>query len=67
MWTVLEHVYFLNNSRTKDVNIFLDETLKLHVKIARSSRSAVLNEIQWFILVTIKNLIPKSEVHELCD
>ena len=67
MWTLLEHVYFLNKHRTKYVSIFLDETLKPHVKIASSSRSVVLNQIQWFILVTLKSYIPKSEVHELGD
>ena len=67
MWTLLEHVYFLNKQRIKYVCMFLDETLKPHVKIASSSRSVVLNQIQWFILVTFKSHIPKSEVHELGD
>ena len=67
MWTLLEHVYFLNKQRTKYVSIFLDETLKPQVKIARSFRSVMLNKIQWSILVTFKSHIPKSEVYELGD
>ena len=64
---LLEHVYFLNKQRTTYVSIFLDETLTPHVKIASSSHSVVLNQIQWFILVTFKSHIPKSEVYELVD
>ena len=67
MLTLLERVYYLNKQRTKYVSIFLDETLNPHVKIASSSRSVVLNQMQWFILVTFKDHIPKSEVHELGD
>jgi hypothetical protein len=37
------------------------------VKTVSSYRSVVLNQIEWFILVTFKNDIPKSEVHELGD
>ena len=55
-------MFFFNKQRTKYVSIFLDETLNPHVKIASSSRSAVLNQIEWFILVTFKSHIPKSEV-----
>jgi hypothetical protein len=64
MWTLLERTYFLNKRRTKEVSIFLEETLQPHVKIASSSHSVVLNQIHWFILVTFKNHIPKSELHE---
>jgi hypothetical protein len=31
------------------------------------SGRALLNDTQWFILVTLKNNIPKSKVHELGD
>ena len=65
MWTLLEHVYFLNKQRPNYVSIFLDETLKPHVKIASSSRIVVLNQIEWFILMAFKCHIPKREVHEL--
>jgi len=67
MWTLLEHIYFLNKQRTKYISIFLDETLQPHVKIASSSHSVVLNKIQWFIVVTFKSHILKSEVHEHGD
>jgi hypothetical protein len=46
------------------VSIFLDEHL---VMIVTSSRNVVLNQIQWFVLVTFKNDVPKNEVHELGD
>jgi len=50
------------------VSIYLnDYNLKPKVKIATSSGRAVLNEIQWLILVTFKSDIPKHEVHELGD
>ena len=65
MWTWLERIYFLNKQRTKYVSIFHDEILHPHVKIASSSHSVVLNQIQWFILVKLKSHIPKSKVHEL--
>jgi hypothetical protein len=38
-----------------------------HPKIGTSSGHVVLNEIQWFILVTFKSDIPKNKVHELGD
>jgi len=37
------------------------------VKIGNSSGHAVLNNTQWFILVTFKSYIPKGVVHELGD
>ena len=40
---------------------------KPHLKIGTSSDHAVLNEIQWFILVTFKSDIPKNEMHGLGD
>ena len=65
MWTLLEHIYFLNKQRTKYVSIFLDDTFWPHVKIASSSRSVVLNQMQLFILETFRSHIPKSKMHEL--
>jgi hypothetical protein len=61
MSTLLERVYFLKKQRTKYVSIFLDEHLTPQVKIVTSSRNVVLNQIQWFILVTFKNDIPKKK------
>ena len=37
------------------------------MKFRTSSGHAVLNEIQWFILVTFESDIPKNEVHDLGD
>ena len=37
------------------------------MKIASSSRCVVLNQIQWFILVTFKSHIPNDEVYDLGD
>jgi hypothetical protein len=37
------------------------------MKIVCSSRPRVLNQIQWFILVTFEDHIPKDVVHELGD
>jgi hypothetical protein len=46
------------------VTIYLND-LKPQVKIGTSSGHAVLNDTQWFILVTFMGDIPKNEVHEL--
>ena len=67
MWRLLERVYFLNKQRTKYVAIYLDENLTPQVKLTSSSRTVVLNQMQWFILVTFKNDIPKIQVHDLGD
>ena len=45
----------------------MNDDLKPQVKIGTSSGHAVLNDTQWFILVTFKSHIPKSEVQELGD
>jgi hypothetical protein len=65
--TFLELLYFLNKRRTKYVSIFLDENLTPQVKTVSSSRSVVLNQMQWFTLVIFKKDIPKSKVDELGD
>ena len=65
---LLRRTYYLNEQETKYVSIYLNNgDLKPQVKIGTSSGHAVLNEIQWFILVTFKGDIPKNEVHELGD
>jgi len=38
-----------------------------HLKIGTFSCYAVLNEIQWFIQVTLKSDVHKNEVHEHGD
>jgi len=65
---LLRRTYYLNEQETKYVSIYLNNgDLKPQVKIGTSSGHAVLNELQWFILVTFKGDIPKNEVHELGD
>jgi len=65
---LLRRTYYLNEEATKYVSIYLNnDNLKPQVKIGTSSGHAVLNEIQWFILVTFKGHVPKNEVHELGD
>jgi len=49
------------------VSVYLIEDLKLQVKIRTSSGHVVLNDLQWFILVTLKSNISKIKVHELDD
>jgi hypothetical protein len=64
----LRRTYYLNEKETKYVSIYLNnDDVKPHIKIATSTGHVVLNEIQWFILVTFKSDIPKNEVHELGD
>jgi len=67
MWSLLRRTYFLNEQETKYVSIYLSDDLKPQVKIGNSSGHAVLNDTQWFILVTFKSDIPKGVVHELGD
>ena len=67
MWSLLRRTYFLNEQETKYVSIYLSDDLKPQVKIGNSSGHAVLNDTQWFILVTLKSDIPKGVVQELGD
>jgi len=65
-WGLLRRTSCLNEQQTKYVSIYLnDDNLKSEVKIGTPSGHAVLIEMQWFILVTFKSVIPKNEVHEL--
>jgi hypothetical protein len=62
MWSLLRRTYFLHEQeKTKYISIYLNHDLKPQVKIGTSR--VVLNDTQWFILVTFKSDIPKSEVH----
>jgi hypothetical protein len=68
MTGLLRRTYYLNEKETNYASIYLDNSdLKPYVKIGTSSCHAVLNELQWFILVTFKGDIPKNKVHELGD
>jgi len=65
---LLHRTHYLNEQEAKYVSIYLNiDDLKPQVKTGTSSGHAVLNEIQWFILVTFICDIPKNEVHELGD
>jgi hypothetical protein len=67
MWSSLQRTYHLNERGTKHVSIYLIDDLKPQVKIGTSLGHVVLNDAQWFVLVTFKGDIPKSVVHELGD
>jgi len=58
---------FFNEQETKCVSVYLNRDLKPQVKIGTSSCHVVLNDLQWFILVTFRCNISKNEVHELGD
>ena len=58
---------FFNEQETKYVSVYLNENLNPQVKIGTSSGHVVLNDLQWFILVTFKSNISNNEVHELGD
>ena len=67
-WGLLRRIYYLNEQQIKYVSIYLNyDTLKPKVKIGTASGNAVLNEVQWYILVAFEYNIPKNEVHELGD
>ena len=65
---LLRRTYYLKEQQTKYVSIYLnDDNLKPEVKIGTPSGHAVLNEMQWFILVTFKSDMAKNEVYEIGD
>ena len=51
----------------KKVSVYLDFNLRSQLMVETPSGRALLNDTQWFVLVTLKNIIPKSKVHELGD
>ena len=67
MTGLIRHTYFLNQQETKYVFIYLNEGLKREVKIGTSSGHVLLNEMQWFILVTFTSNIVNNEVHNVGD
>ena len=67
MTGLLRRTFFFNEQETKYVSVYLNENLQPQVKIGTSSGHVVLNDLQWFILVTFKCNISKNEVHELGD
>jgi hypothetical protein len=68
MTGLLRRTFYLNEKETKYVSVHLDiDNFKPHVKIGTPSGHVVLNEVQWFILVTFKGDILKNKEHELGD
>jgi hypothetical protein len=67
MTGLLRHIFFFNEQETKFVSVYLNGYRKPQVNIGTSSGHVVLNDLQWFILVTFKSNISKNEVHELGD
>ena len=67
MTVLVRRTCFFNQQEKKYVSIYLNEGLKSEVKIGTSSGHVLLNEMQWFILVTFTSNIVKNEVHELGD
>jgi hypothetical protein len=65
MTGLLRRTYYLNEQETNYVSIYLNNDFKPNVKIGTFSSHALLNEIQWFILVTFKSDIPTNKMHEL--
>jgi hypothetical protein len=67
MWSLLRRTYYLNARETKYISIYLNDDLKPQVKFGTSSGHAVLNDAQWFILVTFKSDIPKLGFHDSAE
>ena len=67
MTGLLRCAFFFNEQETNCVSVYLNGDLKPQVKIWTTSSHVVLNDLQWFILVTFKSNISKNEVHELGD
>ena len=64
---MLRHTFFFTKQETKYVSIFINDDLKPQVKIGTLLGHVVLNNLQWFILVTFKINISKNEMHDLGD
>jgi len=67
-WGLLRRNCHFNEQQTKYVSIYLNEdNLKTEVNFWTPSCHAVLNEMQWFTLVTLEGDMPKNGVQELGD
>jgi len=62
MTGLLRRTFTFNEQETKYVSVYLNENLKPQVKIGTSSGHVVLNDLQWFIIVTFKNNVFKNEM-----
>jgi len=67
MTGLLRRTFFFNQQETKYVPVCLNENLKPQVKNGPSSSHVILNDLEWFILVTFKSNMSKNEVHKLSD
>ena len=67
MTVLLRRTFFFNEQGTKYISVYVNGDLKPQVNIGTSSGHVVLNDLQWFILLTFKSDILKMEVHELGD
>ena len=62
--TLLRRTYCLNED-TKKISLYLDDNPRPEMRIEAPSGRALLNDTNWFVLVTFKFNIPKRVVHEL--
>ena len=62
MKMLIRRTFFFNEQETKYISIYLKEDLKSYVKFRTSSGHVVLNDLQWFILVTFKSNRSKNLV-----
>jgi len=62
-WGLLRLTYYLNEQQTNYFSIYLndDDNLKPVVKIGTPSGHAMLNKLQWFILLTFKIDSPRMK------
>jgi hypothetical protein len=54
MTGLLRRTFFFKEQELKYVSVYLNGDLKPQVKFGTSSGHVVLNELQWYILVTIQ-------------
>jgi hypothetical protein len=67
VWVLLRRNYYLNKQKTKYVFVHLnDDNLKPELKVGTPGH-AVLNAMQWFILVKFQSDIPKNQVNQVGD
>jgi hypothetical protein len=65
VWVLLCCTYYFNEQKTEYVFVYLNDDLAPQVQFGTSSGYVVLNDTQWYILVTFKGHIPKNEVYEV--
>jgi len=60
MTGLLRRTFYFNEQEAKYVPVYLNKDLKPQEKVGISSSHVVLNDLLWFILVTIKSNISKN-------